>query len=385
MPSEIKETYFYYESSINGLSPLAVRCFHSANADLWPCPLLVLVHDFRGTSKDLIHVAKHYAEKGLLILIPEMRGYGDCAGDRDFGCWEIFDIVDAIATVYEKLPAVFPPIKKRRTSLGSVLKANNPDFHIWGFLGGGTTVYSALAKLPYLFRTAASFFGVPNMQRFYELKLRKDINVILRNFIGGTPEQKKLAYQTRNHVPALRNTLTRLHVIWDKHHPVYKYELVKEILDLNLPNVIYSGTEYGDPFRWDPVHFSRHMPPEGYALLDEQLLEEIFNWNPITPERHHFLVDYRNWNYRFNMKTTDTLYIPGYLITPLFIAIINTGCAGVGHLYYNIHNEALRGSKISVEIFENGKQFNHPIDAKRYMELTIYDVDKKTPFELRFL
>ncbi len=81
------------------------------------------------------------------------------------------------------------------------------------------------------------------------------------------------------------------------------------------------------------------------------------------------------------------MIVPGYLCTPLFIAIVNTGRAGVAELRYEIVDESLLDSVIKVEVNEEKgeKVFYHPIDSNHYIILCIYDLGVDTPFEIRFL
>ncbi len=372
-----------YESTIDGLKPLHATVYRPNLPSTKTNPILVLVHDFRGSGEELFETARYYASKQITCIIPEMRGYNESAGERDFGCWEIFDIVDAIAEFYQLHPEFFLEVEQLESPLESILKAHNPNLHIWGFLGGGSIVYSALAKFPYLFRTAASFFGIADIAELYKSNLRKDFNVIMRKFIGGTPEQNQIAWKTRNNVNALKNTLTKLFVFWDKDNPIYPLTLLQPLLELDRKNIYIYLSEKSDSYRWKPSYFTCF---EDFEAADAILLKEIES-NPIDADKGHFLIPKEKWSPHVQMKAKMSMIVPGYLCTPLFIAIVNTGRAGVAEIKYEIIDESLLDSTITVEIDEEKgeKLFNHPIDSNHYIILRIFNLGGDTPFEIRFL
>ena len=372
-----------YESTVDGIQPLHATVYGPEIPSKNTNPILVLVHDFRGSGEELFETARYYASKNITCIIPEMRGYNESAGERDFGCWEIFDIVDSIAEFYRLHPEYFLEVQPLETPLESILKAHNPNIHIWGFIGGGSIVYSALAKFPYLFRSAASFFGIADIAELYKLNLRKDFNVIMRKFIGGTPEQNQIAWKTRNNVNALKNTLTKLFVFWDRDNSIYPFSLLQPILELEQKNLFIYLTEKSDVYRWKPGYFNCF---EDFEAAEKILLKEI-ETNPVDGEKGHFLIPKEKWSQNLQMKSKMRMIVAGYLCTPLFIAIVNTGREGVSEIKYEIIEQSLLDSTIKVEIDEEKgeKVFYHPIDSSHYIILKIFNLGGDTPFEIRFL
>lgn len=361
-----------YESTIDGTKPLHATVYYPEAISEKKSQIIVLVHDFRGSGEELFETAKYYAAKNFVCIVPEMRGYNESAGERDFGCWEIFDIIDSIAEFYRIHPGFFENVEELESPLESILKAQNPNLHIWGFVGGGSIVYSALAKFPFMFRTAASFYGIADIAELYKMQLRKDFNVIMRKFIGGTPEQNRIAWQTRNNVSALKNTNTKLFVFWDRDGTTYPFSLVEPLLYFEGDNINIHMTEKADTYRWKPGYFESFSD---FEMVDKTLLKHMKSSSVSGNENEKL------------MKDQMHLIVPGYLCTPRFIAIVNTGREGVAEVKYKIVNHSLQDSTIKVEIDEEKgeKVFYHPIDSNHYIILKIFNLKSDTPFEIRFL
>lgn len=111
-----------------------------------PKPILVVMHSYAGTMADVVDVGQRFAQAGILVVAPNMRGRSTNQSYTlgDDSMYDLFDVYDAIIVAAESF------------------SGDKDNINILGYSGGGANVMAMVQKFPDLFSGAYSFFGIPN-------------------------------------------------------------------------------------------------------------------------------------------------------------------------------------------------------------------------------
>jgi pimeloyl-ACP methyl ester carboxylesterase len=245
-----------YWSSADSVRLLMVVVYPDGAQDL---PILAVMH---GYSQDMtaVHGTQLLlAERGLFTVAPAMRGRNASGGFPDDSAWEITDIVDAV----EEARLLYPD------------ETDGGNLNVIGFSGGGGNVFGCLSKFPDTFRFGGAYFGMAD----YGFDLTYgwyhyggwSYQSMLRERIGGSPEQVPDAYMARSSLLAVRNNrYTRLQMYVDSEEticPVYNDTTYLRIaLDLGHTNVSLNISTPDSLYRW--YHSLPHNQPDLIRSFD---------------------------------------------------------------------------------------------------------------------
>ena len=142
------QTVITYPSSVTRQSGrwIQLKAELNFNDRLTHAPIAVVMHGYSASS-DLASVranAQRLRDAGFFSISVSMRGREGSEGVRDSGGVEIYDIYDAVEAV--------------KTSHAAYVNADN--VHITGYSGGGGNAMSALTKFPDYFCLGSASFGM---------------------------------------------------------------------------------------------------------------------------------------------------------------------------------------------------------------------------------
>lgn len=188
--------YVRYPSSLDD----DLRLFAKITLPDKPAPIRLQMHGWHGQVKtghsDNVAVAKQ-AKTDFLLVEPEMRGRGDSSGKPDCNGLELIDAVDAVEFV-------------RREYAGYVSEPEN--VYLSGGSGGGGNVFALLGKFPDYFCRARADCGMSDYAMWYENDRKGEFRDELETagWIGGNPDNNRMAYQSRSGIVTAGNLLTPL-------------------------------------------------------------------------------------------------------------------------------------------------------------------------------
>jgi pimeloyl-ACP methyl ester carboxylesterase len=299
--TNIKADEMTYASSVDGTAPLCANICYPGDGK--PKPIIVVMHGLGGGRNDVAKDIRDFAARGLFAVVPDMRGRGTSAGKFDCGGLDVYDIVDALLAAISRYPA---EIDKR-------------NINIVGYSGGGANCFSVFVRFPDLFHVVAPFFGVTDYGQWYHLT--PQYNDLLKQAVGGTPEELPLNYAARNTCPAAGNNRgAKLHIFYDEAEticpPVMDERFLETYHAAGLKNATVHISRAGDAARW------RHGYRTDNPMLekaDDTLVNEIFAPLP-----------------DLSLPKKGTLTVCGYLVTRQFKIFIENGQRGVVRIEYDL-------------------------------------------------
>lgn len=292
-----------YRSSADGVAPLYAGIVYPPQQT--NLPLVVLLHGFLEDAAQFLPVARRWAsEHGVMVILPEMRGRGESAGEPDAGGVEVADILDAVEAVRERYTAL--------------VRANNVS--LAGYGGGGANALSCAVRFPDAFRVLVAFCPVADYAAwFYTGADAKQKSVLLRD-IGGTPQELPGAYLSRNAILASENNRQSLIMVFvdddDRNCPPDQQgELwVARAETMGLENVELHISTPGDPVRW------LYGNPETLHDSESLFMPRILEAKAIPPV----------------LPQAGRLHIPGYIVTRGWECRLEDGRNGVAVVEYNL-------------------------------------------------
>ena len=318
---------FDYASSVDGTKPLnADVCF---NADAKPKPLILVMHGYSGSRKDVSFDLRELAPQGVFAVAPDMRGRGGSAGNWDSGGLDVHDILDAVLEVIKRYPK----------------EIDAKNLNVIGYSGGGGNAIACAVRFPDLFRNCVSFFGISDYGGWYRSKGRPDCNAIMDKALGGTPDSLPDVFLARNAIPAAANAkVAKLHFVWDeleKDCPANMIdEFIKVYRDAKLDRIAVHVSKKTDPVRW--IHNYRSGNRD-LSKADALFMPDVFDRNGVSPR----------------LPKSGKLIVPGYLVTRSFQVFVEDGTRGQVTIEYD-----LTGEKPAVKVVENAKNWRVRIETK---------------------
>lgn len=311
-----------YASSVDGTAPLFVDvCWLP---DGRKKPLLVVMHGYGGSRKDVDADVKALAARGVVAIAPDMRGRGDSAGKWDSGGLDVHDITGAVLAVVDELPG----------------EVDARNLNIVGYSGGGGNAISCAVRFPDLFRNCISFFGIADYAGWHASKGRPDCNRGMEKALGGPPDKLPDVYLARNAIPAASNALLgKLHFFWDAEETQCPPGMIERFIEryrtASGKNIAVHVSRPGDTARW--IHGYRTSIPD-LSKADDLFLPDVLVTEPASPR----------------LPPKGRLVVPGYLVTRHFQVWLADGQRGQATIDYD-----LTGKKPVVTIFE--KPANIPV------------------------
>ncbi|MBQ8174491.1 MAG: prolyl oligopeptidase family serine peptidase [Clostridia bacterium] len=183
----------YYESSVTPDIKLAMTVYKPEK----PANISVTTHGWHMSMEKYEPREDKPYSSGLSIHV-DMRGRAFSEGKPDCNGYELMDVIDAVEYVkkhyadYILDPAVV---------------------FLIGGSGGGGNVYELLNKFPDYFVSAAAMFGISDYARWYQDdyavgEFRDEMDV----WIGCSPDENPMAYQSRSGLHGVKNLLTPLFI-----------------------------------------------------------------------------------------------------------------------------------------------------------------------------
>lgn len=323
--SDIKMDHFTYASSVDKTAPLQADVAYDATGK--PKPLVVVMHGYNGSKKDMSTDIQQLAGKGLFAIAPDMRSAGGSAGKFDSGGVEIHDILDAVLAAIDKFPR----------------EIDAKNLNIVGYSGGGGNAISCAVRFPDLFQTNVSFFGISDYAMWNRSNGRPDCNRRMELALGGGPDAVPEVYAARNANAAAGNALVaKLHFFWDEQETACPASMIEEFLKTyhaaGLKNAKTSITKYGDKHRW------KHANRSANKSLEEA--DAIFLPDMLAPRKESP-----------KLPPKGKLTVNGYLVTRKFQVWIEDGQKGQVTISYDTS-----GAKPIVKVVENPKNYKVRIE-----------------------
>lgn len=275
-----------YVNPVDGTRPLYALAVWPR--DRGPLELLVVMHGYRESAADYFSEAKHWAERGRFVLLPDLRGRrSDLVYPLDqvtksdpwrfhlpgWGHWVRYFVnilaedhfvsagsPDSSGAELLDIPAAMAAARER---FGEWLV---PGADILGYSGGGTNALLIAARMPYVFDRVVAFFPIVDfVQQEAHLRQRGAGPLSeMHAWIGGRPDEVPHRYAARS-VAAVVNNLrhSRTWILADRDDPVCPTRFLKEAMRAapqtqNL-RVLISGPK--DKTRW------HHSTPDERSLL----------------------------------------------------------------------------------------------------------------------
>lgn len=296
-----------YTSSVDGVD-LYAYIFCSAGTAK---PILVAMHGFSGNAKELCRsvTLKRWADAGVFIIVPEMRGRGQSGGSKDIGAVEIQDIIDAVEFVKINYAAV----------------VSQTLFGITGYSGGGGNALSAVSKFPDYFVFAASHFGISDYGHDATYGWWQSVVTYrdpMNAYIGGTPTEFPNNYHSRAALLAAPNftggSLFLYHDDQDAAVPSNQSTRVDDAMTAaGLTNCTCNISTTTDGVRY--IHGYPHESPGVVAAESD------------------WLVDFASGNFAaWEIPVSGTLKVPGYIDTKRFSLWLGNGKEEFGQIVYDI-------------------------------------------------
>ncbi len=298
-----------FASRADGTHPLFAEVFwhkDSAGAGRKP-PVVAVMPGYQADRQAITGVCRRFAGGGVCAVAIDMRGRGESAGAPDSGAVEIHDVVDALDAAAERFHAV----------------ADFGRCSIVGYSGGGGNALSAITKFPDRFQIGVSFFGISDYEYWYRSEGRPDCNALMRQWIGGTPDEFRGRYLARNSALAGGNCPnTEVHLFWDEEERACPGRMN----ELFAGNTITHMSRKTDRDRWI------HGYPDNVPSLIKA--EEIIL--PRIRERAEDL----------SLPRQGHLVVPGFVVTSQLSYWIGDGKQGMVKIEYDL------GPPVSIRVLK---------------------------------
>lgn len=322
-----------YQNGFDGTGPLLADVAWCADGKRKP--LLAVMHGYSGTRGAVSQDIEVLAAQGAVAVAPDMRGRGTSAGVWDSGGFDVGDIYWALEFVCRQMPELRGEI--------------DPDnWHVVGYSGGGGNAIACACRFPDTFRSATSFFGVPDYAWFYDAAYRRDCNRWMEEAIG-RPSEQPARFAARNMVPAAFNAAkVKMRFFWDAQEfmcPIPAMEAwIAAYRSGGGCDVKVNVTKPGDAKRW--IHNYRSGNKDLNAA-DELFMDAVL----AKPDPA-----------QLKLPTRGTLLVPGYLHTRHFTVILDeSDCRGATMLKYEFPRTSKERAKIEFdrEAWPNAKVIYH--------------------------
>ncbi len=325
-PPDIQIKTIEYSSRIDETKPLKADV--AMIADGKKKPLLVVMHGYSGSRRDVTLDLKQLAARGVVAIAPDMRGRGGSAGKWDSGGLDVHDILDAVLAVSRKYP--------------NEIDAKN--LNIVGYSGGGGNAIACAVRFPDLFRNCVSFFGISDYGGWHQSKGRPDCNRRMETAPGGPPEMLPEIYLARNAIPAAGNCRGKLHLFWDEQEkacpPRMIEDFVAEYRKAGLNQIAVHISKKTDSHRW--IHGYRSSNRD-LTKADDLFLPDMLAADATAPR----------------LPPSGRLIVPGYLVTRRFQVWIENGQKGQVTVEYDF-----RRDRPTVRVVTNEKNYRVRIKMK---------------------
>lgn len=306
-----------YASSVDGTAPLWADVAYAADGR--PKPLVVVMHGYSGSRKNVSPDIRDWAARGCFALAPDMRGRGQSAGRWDSGGLDVHDLVDGLLAALARYPA----------------EIDSKNLNLIGYSGGGGNCFAAMVRFPDLFHVIAPFFGISDYGLWFQLI--PQYNDTARQAVSGTPDELPHHYAARNACRgAGNNPGAKLHVFWDEKEttcpPVLNERFLETYRAAGLTNAVAHVSRTSDAVRW--LHGYRTDHPD-LARADDLLAREVLA--PVPD---------------LSLPPKGTLTVCGYLVTRRFQVLVEDGQKGVVKVRYDLTSAVPR-----VDVMENPEHF----------------------------
>lgn len=316
-----------YASSRDQTGPLYADV--ALMVDDHPKPLVLVMHGYNGSRKDVKDDLAAFARRGVVAIGPDMRGCGQSAGRFDSSGLDIHDAIDAAGEIIRLFPGQVDPL----------------DWNIVGYSGGGGNAIAAGCRFPDLFKTAVSFFGISDYAWWHASKGRPDCNRVMEKAVGGPPDSVPARYEARNMTPAAGNSLrTNWHFFWDEQESQCPPGMIDDWI------AAYRAAGGTKVHR----HVSRRTDStryhHGYRKNHADLCraDDLFFPDLLKPLVSGSL----------DLPPQGELVVPGYLVTRRFNVFLGDGQAGCARISYQISP----GGRVQTQILDNPRQL--PVEVR---------------------
>lgn len=327
------EESFTYSSSIDSISNLYGKV--SFDAGYTNQPIVFLLHGWNGDGDTITYAQmQQYAVYGFFVVTLGLRGRNSADGSRDASGRELYDLIDSINY-----------IKSNYSTYVSTKKVS-----LIGFSGGGGNTLGLISKAPDLFNVAAAYF--PMSDYYYDDTESWGVtnSGYLSGIISSVGESNYLtdSYLARVTYNAISNYLLgQMYLFHDPGDSVVDVinteKCVAHLLTTDLSNYIYDyPTTLG------------HGDFKNYRISD------------IAAS----IISAPSWN----LGSSGTCKIRGYMKTKLFEIWLNSGLDASATLAYDIVNKTFTitpewgadslNPNIDVEIIFNGVTRNETINSQ---------------------
>lgn len=277
-----------YSSSADGTEGLLADV--ALAKDGKPKPLLVVMHGYGGSKKNVAPDVQAFAAKGVVAVGPDMRGSGESKGVWDSGGKDVHDILDAVLAVLRKYPG----------------ETDARNLNVVGYSGGGGNAIACAVRFPDLFQTRVSFFGISDYAAWHASKGRPDCNKIMERVLGGPPDAQPDLYLARNANAAAANAaLGRLHFIWDEKETACPGSMIETFVaeqrKAGVANAVCRVSKESDA---DRFHHGYRADLPGLIAADDLFLPGVLAKKAASPA----------------LPKRGRLAVPGYLVTRHFTA-----------------------------------------------------------------
>jgi len=298
---------FSYVSSADGTRPLVADVAFAADGR--PKPLLIVMHGYGGTRKDVTRDLEELSARGVVAVAPDMRGRGDSAGRWDSGGLDVHDILDATLAAVSRYPA----------------EIDARNLNIVGYSGGGGNAIACMVRFPDLFQTAVSFFGIADYAFWHRSAGRPDCNAQMEAALGGPPAALPDIYDARNFIAAAGNAAcSRLHFFWDVEETMCPPAMVEAFLAgyhaAGHANDTVHVSRPGDAKRW--IHNWRTRNPD-LSAADDLFLPDVLTRKIAAPR----------------LPPRGRLIVSGYLVTRNFQVWLGDGQRGRAAIAYDLSHD----------------------------------------------
>ena len=155
------------------------------------------------------------------FIRPEMRGRGDSAGSPDCNGYELQDAIDAVEYA-------------RRHFADKILEPEK--VYLSGGSGGGGNVLALLGKFPDYFCRAHADCGVYDYAEWFRGDAKGEFRDEMegQGWIGGNPDTRPEAYQSRSGISTVRNILTPLIMFHGENGIRVPAEQARRLMDMAM-------------------------------------------------------------------------------------------------------------------------------------------------------
>lgn len=279
--------FVYYESSITPGLKLAMRILKPEK----PSYILCSTHGWHMSINDFEEINDVPKSKYLNVQI-DMRGRAFSDGNPDCNGYELYDVYDAAEYV-----------KKHYSEY--ILDDSIVYFEAGS--GGGGNCYELISKFPDYFAAATALFGITDYSQWYNEDSRGEFKDEMDIWVGCTPDENPMAYNSRSGICGIENLHTPLfiaHGEFDIRVPISHAEnYIKRAEELGKKGLItyYQMEGVGNLNHWGNV--TKEQTATVKRLSEENRLSHK---NPI------------------NLASSGQLVVKGYLVTKKFSVFLDS-------------------------------------------------------------